>query len=226
MHDESPDPRVLDALGRAVPQVAPPPALRARVLAVAADSSAGVRPTTPRISRTPWLLAAAATLVAVAASIGWGTARREVRALQSVVAELRSSSSELRNVRAEYERELGARERAAGILSADDVRAVALRGVGPGASARARAYMSPSHGMILTAEGLPDLPADRSYQLWAIVAGQPVSAGVFERAPSGRARLIGDMPAGGIEALAVTVEPAGGLPAPTGAQYLLGTPAN
>lgn len=241
--------QVLDALGRAVPQVAPPPGLRARVLAtatgelpaasareieIAAPETETIAPetaiTAPRseaapASRWPWLLAAAAALVAVGTSLGWVSARSEVERLQAVVADLRTSATALLNVRAQFDREQTARQRAAAILSAQDVTYTALAGVAPVTAARARVYVSPTRGMLMAAEDLPPLPGGRVYQLWIIVAGRPVSGGVFELEANGRAQVIGDAPPGAAEAFAVTVEPAGGLPAPSGPQVLLGTPA-
>jgi anti-sigma-K factor RskA len=52
----------------------------------------------------------------------------------------------------------------------------------------------------------------------------PVSASVFRPDDRGRAELIADVPSGMPDpnALAVTLEPAGGVPAPTGSMYLVG----
>jgi anti-sigma-K factor RskA len=145
--------------------------------------------------------------------------------LQAVVADLRTSATALLNVRAEYDREQTARQRAAAILSAQDVTYTSLAGVAPASAARARVYVSPTRGMLMAAEALPPLQGGRVYQLWSIVAGQPVSGGVFELEAGGRGQVISDAPPGAAQAFAVTVEPSGGLPAPSGPQVLLGTPA-
>lgn len=245
-HDEHDDLRVLDALGRIVPQQAPPPALRARVLAAAlaeaqepADAAGPVRPTpfaaraaaapsaaVAPASRWPWLLAAAAAVLAVGASLGWWSAQNEIQRLQSTIAELRTTATELVNVRAEAGREQTARQRAAAILSAHDVTYTALAGVAPAGAARARVYVSPTRGLLMAAEGLPALPSGRVYQLWTIVAGQPVSGGVFALEASGRAQVLADAPPGPAAAFAVTIEPTGGVPSPTGDKVLLGIPTN
>ena len=73
---------------------------------------------------------------------------------------------------------------------------------------------------------LPPPPPGRSYQLWVIVGGEPVSAGVFEvdagRAqPATRRRTL--PPIEGPVTIAVTVEPAGGLPKPSGPMVLAGS---
>ncbi len=247
-HAEQEDLRVLDALARVVPQQAPPPALRARVLAAALAEAqepavVGGSPTRPAptpfvaravtpdaavapANRWPWLLAAAAAVLAVGTSLGWWSARNEIQRLQSTIADLRTSATELLNVRAEFGREQTARQRAATILSASDVTYTALAGVMPAGVARARVYVSPTRGMLMAAEGLPALPSGRVYQLWSIVAGQPVSGGVFELDASGRAQVLADAPPGAAAAFAVTIEPTGGVPAPTGDKVLLGIPAN
>lgn len=74
------------------------------------------------------------------------------------------------------------------------------------------------------ASSLPDIPTDKSYQLWVISDGKPVSAGVFASAPDGQTKIaLQGMPSlTSISAFAVTVEPAGGLPQPSGPMYLLG----
>lgn len=222
--DESRDPRMMDALGRVVTQVTPPSGLRARVLATASPGPVAASRATRAV--TPWLLAAAATLMAVTASLGWWSARGEVTRLQAMVATLESGRNALLNARADLEREQSERDRAAAILSANDVQQVSLQGVAPADAARARVYVSASRGMVMAAEGLPELPAGRTYQLWAIVGSTPVSAGTFTRDSSGLARLVSASRVESPAALAVTVEPAGGVPAPTGPKYLLGTPVN
>jgi Anti-sigma-K factor rskA len=245
--DELDDPLVLDALGRAVPHVDPPRALRARVLAAAVATrqerpgvvavnpvAAGASPqpistsssSRDASSRWPWLLAAASALLAVGASLGWWSASEEVARLRSTVAELRATATTLLAVRADFDRERVARERAANILNAPDVTGTSLAGVAPATTARARVYVSASRGLFFAAENLPPLPTGRTYQLWTIVAGQPVSHGVFDPASSGRADLLAQAPPGPVDAFAVTIEPAGGVPAPTGDKVLLGLPAN
>lgn len=244
--------RVLDALGRAVPQVAPPPGLRAKVLAAAVrepvepaesahtparpaapapvpfparrETPAAV-PVTAPASRWPWLVAAASMAIAVGTSLGWISARGEVARLQSTIAELRASAAEFLNVRAEFDRERSDRERVIAILSAGDVHSASLGSVAPAGAARGHVYVSASRGLFFAAESLPPLPAGRTYQLWTIVAGQPVSHGIFEPAGDGRAEVLAQAPPGAVQAIAVTIEPDGGVPAPTGDKVLLGLPA-
>jgi anti-sigma-K factor RskA len=70
-------------------------------------------------------------------------------------------------------------------------------------------------GAVFVVEGLPDAPADKTYQLWLLDENQdPVSVGTFD-ADDGRAVLTTDRSIEGFSGAAVTVEPAGGSPAPT-----------
>ena len=75
----------------------------------------------------------------------------------------------------------------------------------------------------LYAFNLPALPTGKVYQLWAI-DDKPVSAGVFGLDAGQKARMLiknmGEFPR--MKKFAVTVEPDGGRPEPTGAIYLIG----
>jgi anti-sigma-K factor RskA len=72
---------------------------------------------------------------------------------------------------------------------------------------------------VLVVENLPILAADKSYQLWVIdpTIAAPVSAGIFSVDAKGNTRLVFQptQPIANAQSFAVTVEPAGGLPAPT-----------
>jgi len=65
---------------------------------------------------------------------------------------------------------------------------------------------------------LPPPPPGRTYQLWTIEGGKPVSAGTFATSDAGQARhaIATSAQLGDAIFLAVTVEPAGGVPQPTG----------
>lgn len=236
-----------DALGRAVPQVAPPPALRSRVLAAAVDgrrstgplggdadvirrtaadrASTRERPLAPARPRSlaPWLALAATVVLAAAAALLLTTrgALDELRD-QLAATEQRLDDTERRMRQAQAD--AAERARVERVLAAADLRVVPLDALAPAPGARARAFVSPSEGLVLTAEGLPRPPGDQVYQLWTIDGGAPQSAGIFSLDDNGRGRLISELsPTQRTPALlAVTVEPAGGVVAPTGAMFLRG----
>jgi anti-sigma-K factor RskA len=78
---------------------------------------------------------------------------------------------------------------------------------------------------VIHAAGLKPIGSDRTYQLWMIRDGKPVSVALF-RPDSTGAQLLGDIPVPnattGIAAFAVTEEPAGGSPQPTMTPFLVG----
>jgi anti-sigma-K factor RskA len=84
-----------------------------------------------------------------------------------------------------------------------------------------------ARGGVFIADGLPATPPGKSYQLWAITGNKPVSAGVFDVGPQGSAAFRVEAPPGvdGVDVFAVTLEPAGGVPQPTGEMYLAGKAA-
>ena len=92
-------------------------------------------------------------------------------------------------------------------------------------TARAKLVFSDTTGeAILVAAKLPPAPAGKTYQLWYIAGGKPLPGAVFTTDGSGRGELRSSIPLEGrrAEVFAVTLEPAGGLPAPSGEIYLKG----
>ena len=74
---------------------------------------------------------------------------------------------------------------------------------------------------------LPQPPPGKEYQVWFMTEKEgPISAGVFTPDQSGTGVVLAAPPAklfGAIKAAAVTLEPAGGLPKPSGEMYLRGS---
>jgi anti-sigma-K factor RskA len=126
------------------------------------------------------------------------------------------------------ERETLARERQAKeLISAPETRITALAGTELATRARAKfVYDRKTGRAMLMADDLPPAPAGKAYQLWFIAEGKPPMPGhVFNTDAAGHAEMAEQLPeeARGANVFAVTLEPSGGVPAPTGAKYLLGT---
>jgi anti-sigma-K factor RskA len=89
-----------------------------------------------------------------------------------------------------------------------------------------RVFFHPKKGLLFFASNLPPLDEGKSYQLWYVPAeGAPASAGVFTPDARGNATIMkpaASLPANP-KAFAVTIEPEGGVPAPTGPEVLVGT---
>lgn len=71
---------------------------------------------------------------------------------------------------------------------------------------------------------LPQVPENKIYQLWAIIDSKPVSCGIFnvDQQGNGKIKIQSLRDSKNIQKFAVTLEPAGGVPAPTGEMYLAG----
>lgn len=103
-----------------------------------------------------------------------------------------------------------------------------LVGLQQDANARAKILWNPNYskGMFYV-NSLPPLPSEKSYQLWVIGAQGPVSAGVFDTSNQGSAVVTIskiDSPVPNVLQFAVTIEPRGGLPKPSGSIVLAGKP--
>jgi hypothetical protein len=77
----------------------------------------------------------------------------------------------------------------------------------------------------LVARDLPAPAAGRTYQLWLVTPKAKISAGTFTPGPDGAAevRATYALAPGSLNAIAVTDEPAGGVPQPTGALVISAT---
>ena len=175
----------------------------------------------------PYGLAAAASIAAVLIGLYAYTLRGRIDDLESRLrmATAAQLAAERTNVGLQADADR-ARDIEA-ILSAPDVRRQDLKGLEPAKGAYARAFWSPSRGIVFATAGLPRPPDDRVYQLWIVPRGaQPISVGLLPPDPDGRSANVipGPRDVDNGSAFAVTLEPAGGVPAPTGPMYLRGSP--
>jgi len=88
----------------------------------------------------------------------------------------------------------------------------------------ARVLYNSRRGMLVYNGHLPPPVSGKSYQLWLVpMNGAPISAGVFNPAEGEMSSMMAKVPAGiSAKTFAVTLEPAGGMPAPTGPMILVG----
>ncbi|MHB1855693.1 MAG: anti-sigma factor [Acidimicrobiales bacterium] len=81
----------------------------------------------------------------------------------------------------------------------------------PSGQTQATAAVLPDGTGYVVSEAMPTLPAGRTYQLWSIVSGRAISAGLMGSHPGVTEFRLADQ----ASVLAVTVEPAGGSAKPT-----------
>ena len=201
---------VVDVLATTVPQVSPRAELRARVLDqafgnVEAGLQTGQRRGVPMSRATVWLALAAAIVIAVGAAAYAVRLQRQVSDLQARFEQAQATAA---------------------VLAAPDLARIDLQGQAVAPSARARALWSRSNGLVFSAANLPQAPAGKAYQVWVVTAQMPISAGLLatDRNGGGTQYYYTPSDIGAPVAVAVTLEPAGGVPAPTGEKYLVGMP--
>ena len=208
-----------------------PPAVAPPFRAPAAPVAAGRRGAAgrPAYLAGRWqLLAAAAVLVLVAA---WGLARQaslgnEVERLRGERRQLAARADALERQLSQAQAEAGRLARTLSIIAAPGVESVRLAGMGASHAAAGRTYVNTAdRKAVFYAFGLPALGPGKTYQLWYLDDEEhATSAGVFNVDASGKASLVVDtaLPVERVQAWAVTVEPSGGRPQPTGPMALAG----
>ena len=170
----------------------------------------------PQTSQTDWnrvlRLAAAIAFIALLGSIIWWQDR-----------ELDSQQQRIH----EFEFAFKQQKQEIAWLRDPSVQLAMLTGLQPAPGAKGKMVWNPTQAKgIFYANWLPPLPQGKSYQLWVIGAHGPVSAGVFDPNAHGSAVVTVSHIAfqGGALQFAVTIEPRGGLPQPSGQMVLAGKP--
>lgn len=180
-----------------------------------------------RRGRRPALLFGylAASLAIAALSVGLVALWQRNNQLRTEVARLSSQLEEARSQLTDTRVEMARVRGEAEMLAAPDSHVTELTGTEVASSARARLVFNETTGeAVLVAAKLPPPPAGKAYQLWYIAGGKPLPGSVFTTDPSGRGQLRERIPPEGRRAalFAVTLEPATGMPAPSGDIYLKG----
>jgi len=199
--------------------VAPPPAMKAVILGkIAQEPRKADTPVIPISSEQKrpfnWL---------AAASIGGLVLSGLMNFLQyAEMREVRTELARLENDRSVLAEELGV-QRASFQQSQEQLavvmdprrRTVWLNGVGNALGAKARIYWDKdAQAVHMDPMSLAELPAGQQYQLWALVDGKPVDAGVIAKGDTAYTlQRMKDVP--NAQAFAVTIEQEGGSPTPT-----------
>jgi anti-sigma-K factor RskA len=112
------------------------------------------------------------------------------------------------------------------VLSLPNTRLIPVPGTDVAPGATGYALLAENNRVVFHANNLPALPAGRVYQLWLIrgQAPQIVSGGIFnlDAARAAEIEFTQGSLVQNVQAIAVTDEPAGGSPGPTGQKFLVG----
>ncbi|HKV03972.1 MAG TPA: anti-sigma factor [Candidatus Acidoferrales bacterium] len=206
-------------LALAAPEVAPSAAVKRRLMRQIRADAERSTPHPPERAAGSFGRWWAAVLVPVGAALAiativlWAQNRELDRQLARLHAAVQQQQEKL-----EEAREI------ADLVSARDTISVALApqpGMPQGA---AHVMYNAKMGMLMYDGEIAPAPASKSYQLWLVPAqGTPISAGVFNPVAGRGDHWMMKLPQGiAPKAFAVTLEPAGGMPQPTGPKVLVG----
>jgi len=240
---------IAGALAQLAPQTEPPAALRASVLtAIGAPGTSRIAETIDetgysrrsalarrsaleagaRVSASrAWLAAAASLALAIGLAAYAAGLHQQIGALEVRLRETMLRANAASSAIADARRAAADAQSQVAVLAAPDLARVDLAGQPVAPHAAARAFWSRSRGLVFTASNLPALPAGRTYQLWVLSAEAPPfgSGLILKPDADGRVTRVFQTPADLPKptAMAVTIEPEGGVPAPTGDKYLVGS---
>ena len=161
-----------------------------------------------------WVLAPVAAALLMAAGMEW----RESRRLGEELASVNHQLAEVRNERQRTEMMLE-------VLAAQDTMSVKMAGTPDAEMATGMVRYNARKGLVMYTAALPPPPAGKIYQMWLVPAtGAPISAGIFSPgAHDARQMWMAEVPLNTeAKVFAVTVEPGGGGPQPTGPKVLVG----
>lgn len=200
-----------------VAPVTPPAALQERLMRVVRDEAKAPVPSAPvaiapasrssRNLRVSWWLAATASILLVFSNLFW-------------LSESNRNRAQLMALEADQNVIMT-------LMSAGDVERIPLRATTSDAddALATLLWQETTNEAWLISLDLPAVSASQTYQLWLIQAGEAVSAGIFQADATGsllyNVALTDQLST--YEAIAISVEPASGSPAPTTAPIALGS---
>jgi anti-sigma-K factor RskA len=195
----------------------PKPPLRSRERLMAAIAKEPRRIPVHLVKQKPWWIAlewaAAAAAVAMILLLHQNTdLRQRVAALEA-------------NSTGQQKQLLQAKELIATLTSADAVHFTLVAAKTPPQPQGKAIYLPRTGTLVFLASNMPDLPPQKTYELWLIpTSGAPIPAGLFRPDTHGSAALIKPPLPTGVEAktFAITVEPGSGSTAPTSTPIMVG----
>jgi anti-sigma-K factor RskA len=143
--------------------------------------------------------------------------------IQDELTKIRNENNELAEQMDELQTTLFEKNNELAIIMKPGSKIVSLKGMGNSPSSHAMIVWNPKDKMVLlNSISLPAPPEGMQYQLWALMDGKTVNAGVFDLNEGGSVMLkMQDMPPA--QAFAVTLEKIGGSKIPNmNAMYLMG----
>lgn len=144
----------------------------------------------------------------------------EISNKEEVISQQQTQITELKS-------ELAQKDEMLAILESREVDMVLMSGMEVNPDGYGKVIWDPQKQQaLLQVSNLPAVPKDKDYQLWMIKNNKPVSAGVFAVNTEGdkffKIEKMAQADQRSANAFAITMEPKGGMPQPTGDMYLMG----
>ena len=206
------------------PEAAPATPPRLKLVHDLGEERAARRPAT---ARNAWQAAAVGLGAGLLASLAlnvyfWG----HVGSLSGQVALLTQDKAAMDQKLVGMQRQAEQRVAQLAVLQARDTVMAKIPGQPMAKDASAMLFWSAKDNAWLVAySGLKPASAGKTYQLWAVTqGGEKVSLGTFDVGPEGGATVRVELPSPGMRpaAAAVSLEPTGGMPQPTGPIVMMG----
>jgi anti-sigma-K factor RskA len=132
-----------------------------------------------------------------------------------------ASQTEMAEQRKTMDAQMASYVQSMNVMRDTNMAVVPMKGTANFPESKATVYWNKqSKDVFLLVNNLPKPAAGKQYQLWAMVNGQPVDAGMLNWDQSGLVAVMKNIPQA--QAFAITLEDEGGHPAPQGAMYVLG----
>jgi len=221
-------------LAFSAPPAAPPGRVKRKVLeSLSVNRGAAQSPAAAEVRVTPQSAERGTGLRADVwnwSNLGWAVAMLVILAVTAMLSEqYRRAENDIHNLQAQLTAKQSELDRTREVLdllhSSDTVRVKLMSGTAPWPWPEGKVYYHPKKGLLFVAQNLPQVESGMVYQLWYVPQqGSPLSAGVFAPDMHGNATLTTPPSAKPMapKAFAVTLEHAGGVPAPTGPEVLSG----
>jgi anti-sigma-K factor RskA len=198
----------------AEPRAIPPPGVKDALLRRIEQTSPRV---TDRGRWLRWAVGTAAVALAAAGFTGMYVAARYEAVLGRMARETAAVKQRVERSEAVLREQLALYRDGVALLRDPATRVVEMRGVGTAAGAAGRVLWNDKIGGQVFVASLPAAPPGKAYELWTISGRTPRAAGMLALDAAGQAaQPIAATPDGRVDVFAVTLEPEGGVPAPTG----------
>jgi len=204
-------------LGLAAPAAAPRPQLKSAILQkVKTEGRAATKPAaTPPQKKTRWGLRFSFGFALATAALAFSTfelAKQDIR-----------RGKQIRQLEVQAAHNAAAMQAMGEVAGAPDTAVITLLQQKDGPPGQAHVLYNARMGLAVYSGQIAPAPADKSYQLWLVPAnGSPVDAGLVAANQQNGAIVVHLAPGVAAKAFAVTLEPRGGMPQPTGPKVLVG----